>query len=147
MLLLHGITAVDSHWRWQEPRRRLPRGCSKRLAHGVEGRYGGRLVQLHNNIQELTACDRSSFSPALTGEALKNAEHWNWLPTVSVDNSLEEGLFNLGGQKSLLCFFYGIALRHINSFLFSFFLFFHNTPAWIGLNLFEGEKNEKERKK
>ena len=97
------ITAVDFHWRWWEPRRRLPRGCRKRLGHGVEGRYGGCLVQLHNNIQEFTDCEQSPFSPALTGEALKNAEHWNWLPTVSVDNSLEEMLFIQHSPNITLC--------------------------------------------
>ena len=98
------ITAVDFHWRWREPRRRLRRGCRKRLGHGVEGRYGGCLVQLHNNIQEFTDCEQSPFSPALTGEALKNAEHWNWLPTVSVDNSLEEMLFQPRGENPSFVF-------------------------------------------
>lgn len=123
------ITAVDSHWRWQEPRRRLPRACRKRLGHGVEGRYGGCLVQLHNNIQEFTACEQSPFSPALTGEALKNAEHWNWLPTVSVDNSLEEGLFQPRGKKIPPLSFLWHCLKSQKFFPLQFFsfLFFSTT--------------------
>lgn len=37
---------------------------------GMRG-YGRHLVQLHNNIQQLTTCEQSSFSLTLTGEALK----------------------------------------------------------------------------
>lgn len=114
LLLWHGITATGFTLKVASAREKASERLQRKA--GACWGTGGHFILLHSNVQKLTDYDWNSFSLVLKLRG-SPAENWVWLPSLSTENSLEKVLFNL--DIFLFCHFYGIALRHGNSFLFS----------------------------